>query len=59
MSIDLAAASHPVSTSGERIRIMVVDDSAIIRGIITRWIEAETDMVVAASCRTGLSYNFV
>ena len=33
---------------------MVVDDSAIIRGIITRWIEAETDMVVAASCRTGL-----
>lgn len=54
MSIDLAAASHPVSTSGERIRIMVVDDSAIIRGIITRWIEAETDMVVAASCRTGL-----
>ncbi|GAA3840626.1 chemotaxis response regulator protein-glutamate methylesterase [[Pseudomonas] carboxydohydrogena] len=54
MSIDLAAASHPVSTSGERIRIMVVDDSAIIRGIISRWIEAETDMVVAASCRTGL-----
>jgi two-component system chemotaxis response regulator CheB len=40
--------------SGERIRIMVVDDSAIIRGIITRWIEAETDMVVVASCRTGL-----
>ncbi|MBN9602501.1 MAG: chemotaxis response regulator protein-glutamate methylesterase [Afipia felis] len=54
MSIDLAPASHPVSMSGERIRIMVVDDSAIIRGIITRWIEAETDMVVVASCRTGL-----
>lgn len=54
MSIDLASASHPVSSSGERIRIMVVDDSAIIRGIITRWIESETDMVVAASCRTGL-----
>src|SRR3569623_1201612 len=54
MSVDLAAATHPVSMSGERIRIMVVDDSAIIRGIISRWIEAETDMVVAASCRTGL-----
>src|SRR3569623_2315262 len=54
MSGDLAAASHPVSMSGERIRIMVGDDSAIIRGIISRWIEAETDMVVAASCRTGL-----
>src|SRR3569623_2762338 len=54
MSVDLAAASHPVSMRGERILFMVVDDSAIIRGIISRWIEADTDMVVAASCRTGL-----
>src|SRR3569623_3690885 len=54
MSIDLAAVPHPISMSCERIRIMVVDDSAIIRGIISRGIVAETDMVVAASCRTGL-----
>ncbi|MBX9709538.1 MAG: chemotaxis response regulator protein-glutamate methylesterase [Xanthobacteraceae bacterium] len=33
---------------------MVVDDSAVIRGLISRWIEAEPDMVVAASVRTGL-----
>ncbi len=33
---------------------MVVDDSAVIRGLICRWIEAEPDMVVAASLRTGL-----
>ncbi len=33
---------------------MVVDDSAVIRGLIFRWIEAEPDMVVAASLRTGL-----
>ena len=33
---------------------MVVDDSVVIRGLISRWIEAETDMVVAASLRTGL-----
>ena len=33
---------------------MVVDDSAVIRGLITRWIEAESDMTVAASVRTGL-----
>ena len=33
---------------------MVVDDSAVIRGLISRWIAAETDMVVAASLRTGL-----
>ncbi len=32
---------------------MVVDDSAIIRGLIARWIDAEIDMEVAASLRTG------
>lgn len=33
---------------------MVVDDSAVIRGLISRWIEAEADLTVAASIRTGL-----
>jgi two-component system chemotaxis response regulator CheB len=33
---------------------MVVDDSVVIRGLISRWIAAEPDMVVAASLRTGL-----
>jgi two-component system chemotaxis response regulator CheB len=33
---------------------MVVDDSVVIRGLISRWIAAESDMVVAASLRTGL-----
>jgi two-component system chemotaxis response regulator CheB len=33
---------------------MVVDDSIVIRGLISRWVEAEPDMVVAASLRTGL-----
>ncbi len=33
---------------------MIVDDSVVIRGLISRWIEAEPDMVVAASLRTGL-----
>ncbi len=33
---------------------MIVDDSVVIRGLISRWIEAEPDMTVAASLRTGL-----
>jgi len=33
---------------------MVVDDSVVIRGMISRWIGAEQDMEVAASLRTGL-----
>ena len=33
---------------------MVVDDSVVIRGMISRWVASEPDMVVAASLRTGL-----
>ena len=33
---------------------MVVDDSVVIRGMISRWIGAEPDMEVTASLRTGL-----
>ena len=38
----------------EPLRVMVVDDSAVIRGLVARWIGAEQDMTVAASLRTGL-----
>ena len=33
---------------------MVVDDFVVIRGMISRWVESEPDMIVAASLRTGL-----
>lgn len=33
---------------------MLVDDSVVIRGMISRWLGAEPDIVVAASLRTGL-----
>ncbi len=33
--------------------MMVVDDSVVIRGLISRWVEAEPDMIVVASLRTG------
>lgn len=48
--------SAPVSDTAryEPLRVMVVDDSVVIRGLISRWIEAEPDMTVAASLRTGL-----
>src|SRR3954465_11337487 len=44
----------PALTRQEPLRLMVVDDSAVIRGMISRWIASEPDMVVAASLRTGL-----
>src|SRR5262245_52508815 len=53
MSVALASSTPP-STRHEPLRVMVVDDSVVIRGLISRWISAEPDMVVAASLRTGL-----
>src|ERR1700710_917063 len=54
MSIALASSSTSTSTPLEPLRVMVVDDSAVIRGLIARWVASEPDMVVAASLRTGL-----
>ena len=54
MSVALASSSLPGSSSQEPLRIMVVDDSVVIRGMISRWIGSEPDMVVVASLRTGL-----
>ena len=38
----------------EPLRVMVVDDSVVIRGLISRWIDAEPDLTVVGSLRTGL-----
>jgi two-component system, chemotaxis family, protein-glutamate methylesterase/glutaminase len=54
MSVALASSSIPISARQEPLRVMVVDDSVVIRGLIARWIGSEPDMVVAASLRTGL-----
>jgi two-component system, chemotaxis family, protein-glutamate methylesterase/glutaminase len=35
-------------------RVMVVDDSAVIRGIVTRWLEADPSISVVASCANGV-----
>jgi two-component system chemotaxis response regulator CheB len=51
MSTEMAS---PRVAGARTLRIMLVDDSIVIRGLIARWIEAEPDMVVAASVRTGL-----
>jgi two-component system chemotaxis response regulator CheB len=54
MSIALTSAPAPTSTRQDKLRVMVVDDSVVIRGMISRWIGAEPDMEVVASLRTGL-----
>jgi len=52
MSIASAAASS-VAATDRPIRVMVVDDAVVARSLATRWIDAEPDMTVVASLRTG------
>lgn len=54
MSVAVLTPSGSSAQRHEPLRVMVVDDSAVIRGLISRWIEAEPDLTVAASIRTGL-----
>ncbi|MGB3448407.1 MAG: response regulator, partial [Xanthobacteraceae bacterium] len=52
--MSVAVARSPTDTPrAEPLRVMVVDDSAVIRGLISRWIETEPDMEVVGSLRTG------
>src|SRR5712675_186451 len=54
MSVALTSTPAPSPTRRDKLRVMVVDDSVVIRGMISRWIGAEPDMEVIASLRTGL-----
>src|ERR1700693_965713 len=54
MTVALISSPPPNPMQQEPLRVMVVDDSVVIRGMISRWLSAEPDMVVAASLRTGL-----
>jgi len=41
------------SASERRTRVMIVDDAVVVRGLFARWVEAEPDLEVVASLRTG------
>ena len=53
--MSVAAVAAPVLAPAERaaIRVMVVDDAVVVRGLVSRWIEEEPGLALAASLRTG------
>jgi two-component system, chemotaxis family, protein-glutamate methylesterase/glutaminase len=53
MSIAVANVSPAPAAALGPVRVMVVDDSVVVRGLVSRWIEAEADLAIAASLRTG------
>jgi two-component system, chemotaxis family, protein-glutamate methylesterase/glutaminase len=49
----VASAAASLSAVGQPIRVMIVDDAAVVRRLLARWIDAEPDLAVAATLRTG------
>src|ERR1700760_2086037 len=53
MGFAVPAAPSANATADSAIRVMVVDDSVVVRGLVSRWIEEEPGLALAGSLRNG------
>ncbi len=53
VSSPLVGRPNAASSASDRIRVMVVDDSAVIRGVLTRTLEGDPDITVVHSVGNG------
>ena len=53
MSLAVAPPSAQSSRGDDAIRVMVVDDAVVVRGLLARWLDAETGIALVASLRCG------
>src|SRR5882762_3435045 len=53
MSVAVSVAPVASAAAARPIRVMVVDDAVVVRGLVSRWIEEEPGLQVVASLRTG------
>lgn len=53
MGIDTGVARPPLSNGTEPFRVMVVDDSAVVRGIVTKMLEEDKAIQVVSSVGNG------
>ncbi len=51
--MNVSVAAKPAAKVSRPIRVMVVDDSVVVRGLFSHWVGKEPDLEVAASLRTG------
>ena len=47
MGLAIPSAPSAVATADAAIRVMVVDDSVVVRGLVSRWIEEEPGLALA------------
>jgi len=53
MSVMSPNAPAAVTSSRNDIRVMVVDDAAVVRGVVARWVGDEPGLTLAAALRSG------
>jgi len=53
MVLPSATSDRPNAEAGDRIRVMVVDDSAVIRGVLSRTLESDPEIAVVHSVGNG------
>lgn len=51
--IPSAASNRPERAPGDRLRVMVVDDAVVVRGLVSRWLSEEPDLEVVACHANG------
>jgi two-component system chemotaxis response regulator CheB len=45
--------SPPAAIASRRLRVMIVDDAVVVRGLFARWVDAEPDLQMVAALRSG------
>src|SRR5258707_355514 len=53
MALAVPTVQSTVASVDRAIRVMVVDDAVVVRGLVSRWVEEEPGLVLAASLRNG------
>src|SRR5262245_23562081 len=53
MNIAVASPSPRSESSHDPIRVMIVDDAVVVRGLLARWVEAEDGLQIVGSMRSG------
>lgn len=51
--MNLVVAPPSSTAANRRIRVMLVDDAVVVRGLFARWVESEPDLDLVATLRTG------
>lgn len=51
---NFSTVQRPSVAGDQKIRVMLVDDSAVVRGLMSRWLSTEENIEIVSRCHNGL-----